>query len=89
MTTPYTDEKKPAWGGLWKKRKLEKPRFRVHMGIYWVCEGMGEEAGGYDPESVYLVWRARVGPLSIGERMRLVLAPWTLRWAFWERSPYC
>lgn len=88
MTTHHTGEKKPARGGFWRKRELEKPRFRVFKGVYWVCEGMGEEASGYDPESVYLVWRARVGPLSIVESMRLIFAPWTLRWAFWEHYPY-
>ena len=84
MTTHHTDEKKPASGGFWKKRELEKPRFRLFKGVYWACEGMGVREGGYDPGDVYLSWRARVGPLSIGERLRALFVPWTLSWSFWN-----
>lgn len=82
MTTHHTDEKKPALGGFWKKRELEKPRFRRTLGFYWTCEGMGFTAGGRCPKDVYLKWRYCVGPLSISERLRLVFVPWSLDWAW-------
>ena len=84
MTTHHTDEKKPARGGLFAGRVLEKPRFRLFKGVYWVCEGMGVRAGGYDPRDVYLTWRAMLGPLSMGERLRALIVPWTLSWSFWN-----
>ena len=88
MTTHHTDEKKPAWGGFWQRRELEKPRFRLFKGTYWVCEGMGVSASGYhDPKHVYLKWRATVGPLSIAERLRLIFAPFTLDWAWANSAP--
>ena len=88
MTTHHTDAKKPARCGFWKKRELEKPRFRLYKWTYWTCEGMGVEAGGYSAKNAYLVWRAKVGPLSIGERLRLIFLPFTLEWAWMERYPY-
>lgn len=104
MTTHRTDEKKPARGGFWRRRELEKPRLRrvvqlnvhadywpVHrtVTVLWECSGMG--CGTRDPSAygAYMAWRIAVGPLTLREWLDLRFSPWKLEWSGWDYSrPY-
>lgn len=99
MTPNHTDEKKPARGGLFAGRLLEKPRiYRVVQyttlsdrwpiwrieSLRWECSGMGCTRVGNSPHDAYMDWRRAVGPLNLREQLTLWWSPWKLPWSGWR-----
>lgn len=96
MTTHHTDEKKPARGGLFTGRVLEKPRIyrvvqcttladrrpivRIEY-LRWECCGMGCVEVGDSPHRAYMNWRRAIGPLNLIEQLTLWWSPWKLPWS--------